>query len=188
MNHVFEECPVFNAQQIYPKLMNVAFSRPHNNLYAQMYNSGRRNHLNFLWSQNNNDHSRSNHFQHPNHDKNSSNHQPNFPNYHPDSSNHQSNSFNFQQNFPNHAPQSSFQSPPLEKRMTDFEKTIERYMRNQESHIQTIQNNNTQAITRLEVQMSQLAYSQIETSNGILPSQPLANPRNSNQVYLAKDQ
>jgi len=47
-----------------------------------------------------------------------------------------------------------FQNRPLEKRMTDFEKTMERYMRNQESFIQTLQNNNAQAIIRLDVQMS----------------------------------
>jgi len=38
-----------------------------------------------------------------------------------------------------------------------MEKTMERYMKNQESLIQTMLNNHTQAITRLEVQMSQLA-------------------------------
>ena len=70
--------------------------------------------------------------------------------------------------------------------MTDFEKTMERYMRNQESLIQTLQN--AQAIMRLEVQMSQLANSQSERPKGTLPSQPLANSRNSNQVHLAGDQ
>ena len=72
--------------------------------------------------------------------------------------------------------------------MTGFEKTIERYMRNQESLIQTMQNKNEQAITRLEVQMSQLANSQSERPNGTLPSQPLANPRNSTQIHLPEDQ
>jgi len=43
--------------------------------------------------------------------------------------------------------------------MTDFDKTMKRYIRNQESLIQTLQNNNAQAIIRLEVQMSQLANS-----------------------------
>jgi len=66
MNHVFEECSIFNAQQMYPENMNAAFSRPQKNSYAQTYNPGRRNHSNFSWSQNNNDHSRTNHFQHPN--------------------------------------------------------------------------------------------------------------------------
>ena len=36
--------------------------------------------------------------------------------------------------------------------------------------------------------MSQLANSQSERPKGILPSQPVTNPRNSNQVHLAKDQ
>jgi len=47
MNHVFEECPMFQAQQQYPEPMNVAFSRPNNNPYAQTYNPGWRNHPNF---------------------------------------------------------------------------------------------------------------------------------------------
>ena len=72
--------------------------------------------------------------------------------------------------------------------MTDFKKTMERDMRNQESLIQTLQNNIAQVITRLEVQMSQLANSQNETPKGTLPSQSLANLRNSAQVHLAKDQ
>jgi len=164
--------------------MNVAFSRPNNNPYALTYNPGWRNQLNFSWSQNNNDHSRSNHFQHPNHNHNPSYHQPN---YHPNH-NHQSIFFNYQPNFSNHAPQPSFQSPPLEKRMTDFEKTMERYMRNQESLIQTLQNYNAQAITRLEVQIGQLPNSQNKRPKGTLPSQPLTNPQNSNQVNLAEDQ
>jgi len=49
MNYVFEECPIFLAHQILPEHMNVAFSRPNNNPYLQMYNPGWRNHPNFLW-------------------------------------------------------------------------------------------------------------------------------------------
>ena len=37
MNHVFEECPVFQAQQQYHEPMNAAFSRPNNNPYAPTY-------------------------------------------------------------------------------------------------------------------------------------------------------
>ena len=47
------------------------------------------------------------------------------------------------------SPPSSFQNPQLERRMTDFERNIERYMKNQDSLMQTKQ--------RLEGQMSQLA-------------------------------
>ena len=113
---MFEECPVFQAQQQYPKPMNAAFSRPNNNPYAPIYNADWRNHPNFSWSQNNNDHSRSNHASHFHHANNSPNRPPNFSNY--------------QQNFPNQAPQSSFQNPQLERRMTDFERNMERYMKN----------------------------------------------------------
>jgi len=69
-----------------------------------------------------------------------------------------------------------FSNPLIEKRMTDFEKTMERYMRNQESLVQILQNNNAQAITRLEVQIGQLDNSQNERPKGTLPSQPLTNP------------
>ena len=135
MNHIFEECPVFQAQQQYPEPMNTAFSSLNNNLYAQTYNPGWRNHLNFSWSQNNNDHSQSNHSSHFHHSNNSSNHQSNFSNYHHNSSNNLSN----YQNFLNQALQSSFQNLQLERRMTDFEINMERYMKNQDSLMQTIQ-------------------------------------------------
>ena len=35
INHVFEECPIFNAQQMYPEPMNAAFSRPQNDSYLK---------------------------------------------------------------------------------------------------------------------------------------------------------
>ena len=43
--------------------------------------------------------------------------------------------------------------------------------------------NHSQAISRLEMQMSQLASSLSERPNGTLPSQPLVNPKTSNQAY-----
>jgi len=127
MKYMFEESLIFLARQMLPGPMNVAFSRPHDNLYTQMYNPYWRNHLNFSWSQNNNEHSRSNHsnyFKHPNYNHNSSNHQHNFPNYHHNSSNHRSKFCNYQQNFSNQAPQSSFQGPPTDKKITDMERNI----------------------------------------------------------------
>ena len=72
--------------------------------------------------------------------------------------------------------------------MTDFEKTMERHMRNQESLIQTLQYDNAQTITRLEVQMSQLANSQSERPKSKLSSQPVIIPRNFSQVHHAEDQ
>ena len=42
-------------------------------------------------------------------------------------------------------------------------------------------NNHSQAISRLEIQMSQLANSLSERPKGTLPSQPLVNPKNFNQ-------
>ena len=57
---------------------------------------------------------------------------------------------------------------------------MERYMKNQDSLMQTIK--------RLEVQMSQLATPQNERQKGTLPSQLITNPRNSQQAHLVEDQ
>ena len=65
---------------------------------------------------------------------------------------------------------------------------MERYTKNQKSFIQTLQNNNAQAITRLEDQSGQLTNSQNERPKGTLPSQPLTNPKNSNKVHMVEDQ
>jgi len=44
-------------------------------------------------------------------------------------------------------------------------------------------NNHAHAISRLEVQMRQLASSLSERPKGTLSSQSLANPKNSSQAY-----
>ena len=48
-------------------------------------------------------------------------------------------------------------------------------------------NNHSQAISRLKIQMSQLANSLRERPKGTLPSQPLVNPKNFNQAYEIQD-
>jgi len=48
-------------------------------------------------------------------------------------------------------------------------------------------NNHTHAISRLEVQMSQLANSLSERPKSTLLSQLLVNPKNSNQAYEDQD-
>jgi len=50
LNHLFEECPVYQAQ-MYPENMNAAYARPNYNPYSETYNPGWRNHPNFSWSQ-----------------------------------------------------------------------------------------------------------------------------------------
>ena len=64
---------------------------------------------------------------------------------------------------------------------------MERYMKSQDFLIQTLQNIHTQAKTRLEVQMSQLANLQNERQKGTLPSQSIMNPKSSHG-HLAEDQ
>ena len=54
----------FMLNKCCPSPWMAVFSRPHNNPYAQTYNSGWKNHSNLLLSQNNYDHSRSNHSNH----------------------------------------------------------------------------------------------------------------------------
>ena len=54
--------------------------------------------------------------------------------------------------------------------------------------MQIIQNSHTQAIMRLEVQMSQLANSKNERLKGTLPGQPVTNLRNSHQAHLVENQ
>jgi len=47
-------------------------------------------------------------------------------------------------------------------------------------------NNHAHTISRLEVQISQLASSLSERPKVTLPSQPLANPKNSSQIFEAQ--
>ena len=67
--------------------------------------------------------------------------------------------------------------------MEAFMKSQTAFMQNQG---QTL-SNHSHAISRLEMQMSQLASSLIERPKGTLPSQPLVNPKNSNQAYKIQD-
>jgi len=67
--------------------------------------------------------------------------------------------------------------------MEAFLKSQTAFMQNQRHML----NNHTQAISRLEVQMSQLASSLSERPKDTLPSQPLANPKNSGQAYEVQD-
>jgi len=51
LTHIFEECPVYQAQQMLPDNMNISFTRQNYNPYSKTYNPGWRNHPNFSWSQ-----------------------------------------------------------------------------------------------------------------------------------------
>ena len=51
LTHLFEECLVYQAQQMFPESMNAVYNRPNYNPYSKTYNPGWRNHLNFSWSQ-----------------------------------------------------------------------------------------------------------------------------------------
>jgi len=67
---------------------------------------------------------------------------------------------------------------------------MEAFMKSQTAFMQNqgqILSNHSQAISRLEMQMSQLASSLNERPKDTLPSQPLVNPKNSNQAYEIQD-
>ena len=88
LNHLFEECPVYQAQ-MYPENMNAAYTRPNYNPYSKTYNPGWRNHPNISWSRSGHDQPRpSFSHQYP-----AQSHQPSF---HQSPPNFQS---NFQYNF-----------------------------------------------------------------------------------------
>ena len=67
---------------------------------------------------------------------------------------------------------------------------MEAFMKSQTAFMQNqgqILSSHSQAISRLEMHISQLASSLSEKPKGTLPSQPLVNPKNSNQAYEIKD-
>jgi len=66
--------------------------------------------------------------------------------------------------------------------MENFLKTHTGFMQSTEQML----NNHAQEISRIEVQISQLTSSLSERPKGILPSQPLANPKNSSQIFGAQ--
>ena len=162
LTQIFEECPVYQAQQMLPDGMNASFTRSNSNPYSKTYNPGWRNHPNFSWSQSSPEQPRQN-FPHQ---FNAQSHQSNFqPNY--------------QHNF-----QSTFQQQHHpEKKMSDEEKVLETLSKTQAS----MMNSHNQAINRLELQISQLTNSLNERQKGILPSQPLLNPKNSFPIHESED-
>jgi len=47
LTYLFKECPVYQAQQIFPDSMNAAYTRPNYSPYSKTYNQGWMNHPNF---------------------------------------------------------------------------------------------------------------------------------------------
>ena len=78
----------------------------------------------------------------------------------------------------------------MEKKISKLEESIEAFIKSQTAFMQNqgqTLNNHSQAISRLQMQMSQLASSLSERPKGTLPSQPLVNPKTSNQAYEIQD-
>ena len=51
LTHIFEECPIYQAQQMLPDSMTAAYIRSNYNPYSKTHNPGWRNHYNFSQSQ-----------------------------------------------------------------------------------------------------------------------------------------
>ena len=117
LNHLFEECPVYQAQ-MYPENMNAAYTRPNYNLYSKAYNPGWRNHPNFFWSQSGHEQPKPSFSdQYP-----AQSHQPSFQQSPP---NFQT---SFQHNFQPAYQQQQTQNHP-DKKMSDLERMIETYLK-----------------------------------------------------------
>ena len=77
----------------------------------------------------------------------------------------------------------------MEKKVNKLEESMEAFLKTQTTFMQNqgqMLNNHVQAISRLEVQMSQLASSLSEKPKGALPSQPLVNLRISVKLMKFK--
>ena len=68
---------------------------------------------------------------------------------------------------------------------------METFIKSQASFMQNmgqLLSNHTQAISKLEIQMSELASSLSQRPKRTLPSQLLTNPKNSSQAHLAQEE
>ncbi|XP_074356421.1 uncharacterized protein LOC141696134 [Apium graveolens] len=145
--------------------------RPRNDPFAPTYNPGWKNHPNFSWTQGQNYQSPQPTFQKPN------------PNSYPTSS---------QNPYPNpiQAPLNPPEFNDSDKRLNSLEKSIEALLKSQTNLTQSQQafmqtmtqdrkllNSNAQAISKLEVQMGQLANTICEREKNKFPSQSEVNPK-----------
>ena len=141
-----------------PEQVNVAFQKQSHDPYASTYNPGWRNHPNFSWTQ-------GPHQTGPNLNQTGSS-QPS-PYY-------------------NQCPQVNphFQPPSFEdKKINSLEKSLETLVRATHSFMSSTGQSltaNTQAIARIEMQMSQLTASIGEREKRKFPSQPEVNPKGQN--------
>jgi hypothetical protein len=168
--HQAQNCPsmtVFEMEQV--NTFN-SFQKPSSGPYSETYNPGWRNHPNFSWKQNQ-----------PNTNQGGAPHYPpGFSSYPNQGRSAQPASSSYQA--PNQAPASSNQS--LEDTMRDFMKMTGQSISDMRQSTMV----NTQAISKLEMQMGQLANHLGERDKGKLPSQAVNNPKacgnSSNQEHV----
>jgi hypothetical protein len=168
--HQAQNCPsmtVFEMEQV--NTFN-SFQKPSSGPYSETYNPGWRNHPNFSWKQNQ-----------PNTNQGGAPHYPPGFSFYPNQGRSaQPASLSYQA--PNQAPAPSNQS--LEDTMRDFMKMTGQSI----SDIRQSTMVNTQAISKLEMQMGQLANHLGERDKGKFPSQAVNNPKacgnSSNQEHV----
>jgi hypothetical protein len=168
--HQAQNCPsmtVFEMEQV--NAFN-SFQKPSSGPYSETYNPGWRNHPNFSWKQNQ-----------PNTSQGGAPHYPpGFSSYPNQGRSAQPASSSYQAT--NQAPASSNQS--LEDTMRDFMKMTGQSISDMRQSTMV----NTQAISKLEMQMGQLANHLGERDKGKLPSQAVNNPKacgnSSNQEHV----
>ena len=190
-------CPNYNQGfPNYPDFdqVNAVFQpTPKNDPYSSHYNPGWKNHPNFSWNQGQSS---------PSHPPQFQNQPPQFPNQSPSYQNNQSpppsfqrpntnsNSFQHHVPYPTQAPTHPPGFNESDKRITSLEKSLDALLKSttnlaqsQNTFMQTmtqdrqILNASTQALSKLEFQMSQLASAIHEREKNKLPNQPEVNPR-----------
>ena len=149
--------------------VNAIFQNPRNDPFAPTYNHGWKNHPNFSWTQGQTCQAPQPSFQRP------------IPSSYPSQG---------QNPYPIQTPLNPPGFHESDKRLNSLEKSIEALVKSQTNLTQSQQtfmqtmtqdrqilNSNVQAISKLEVQMSQLANTLCEREKNKFPSQPEVNPR-----------
>jgi hypothetical protein len=172
--HQAHNCPsmtVFDMEQV--NAFN-NYQKPSSGPYSKTYNPGWRNHLNFSWKQNQ-----------------PTTNQGGAPHYPPEFSSPYQN----QGRSAPLASSSSYQAPTqaLASSTQSLEETMREFMKMTGQSISDVRHStmvNTQAISKLEMQMGQLANHLSERDKGKLPSQVMNNPKacsignSSNQEHV----
>jgi hypothetical protein len=143
------------------------FQKPSSGLYSETYNPGWRNHLNFSWKQNQPTTNQGGALYPPNH------YPPGFSSSY---QNHGRSAPSVSSSYQAPIPTPAIQTQSLEETMRDFMKMTGQSI----SDVRHSTMVNTQAISKLEMQMGQLVNHLGERDKGKLPRQAVNNPKACN--------